>query len=130
MAEGDVAIGAFWRDNRVPSQATKEHLSPQVCGLIGQGARIVQMDGLLCRRLLRPDGGEETLHLLLPERVKEEILYQLHQNHGHRAWNGLPSSGVTGRGWPRISATGVNGVSAVYWQRTHSPGPVLVLATY
>lgn len=68
----------------MPSRAEKEQLSPQVRGLLQQWDRVVQRDGLLFRRFLRPDGGEEAFQLLLPECLKEEVLHQLHQNHGHQ----------------------------------------------
>ena len=87
LQEGDAAIGAFrhfWLDGRMPGLAEKEHLSLQVRGLIRQWDRILQRDGLLYRRLLRSDGGEEVVQLLLPECLKEEVLQQLHQNHGHQ----------------------------------------------
>lgn len=76
---GDAAIAAFWHDKQVPSQAAKEHLSPQGRGLVCRD-HIVQMDGWL----LHPDGGEEILHLL-SECVKEEILHQIHQNNAGEA---------------------------------------------
>ncbi|XP_034539554.1 uncharacterized protein LOC117812750 [Notolabrus celidotus] len=87
LQQADPAIGAFlgfWHQQRAPSQAERQELSPQVRGLVRQWDRIVQTDGLLYRRLFRPDGGEEVYQLLLPEGLKEEVLMQLHQNHGHQ----------------------------------------------
>lgn len=87
LQQADPAIGAFlhfWRQRREPSHAERQGLSPQVRGLVRQWGRVVQVGGLLYRRLFRPDGGEEVYQLLLPESLKEEVLMQLHQNHGHQ----------------------------------------------
>lgn len=87
LQKGDETISTlwhFWQEGRVPSRAEKELLTPQVLGLLRQWDQIVQRDGLLYCRLLRPDGGEELLQLLLPEYLQEEILRQLHQSHGHQ----------------------------------------------
>lgn len=36
------------------------------------------------RLVFNPDGGEETLQLILPARLKQKTLKQLHQPHGHQ----------------------------------------------
>lgn len=42
------------------------------------------MDGVLHRRTLRPNGGEEVLQVVLPAVLKQDVLTQLHQDHGHQ----------------------------------------------
>lgn len=53
-------------------------------GILRQWDRIYVVDGLLYRRVFRPDGGEEVQQLILPDCLKGEVLQQLHQNHGHQ----------------------------------------------
>ena len=87
LQHADRAIGSvlpFWSQQRVPSRAEQKKMSPRARGLIKQWDRMVQKEGLLYRRLLRSDGGEEVLQLLLPECLQEEVLQELHQNHGHQ----------------------------------------------
>lgn len=84
-ADPDIGIFLlFWLEQRLPSREEKERMSPQARGLMRQWDRVVEADGLLYRRRFRPDGGEEVHQLLLPESLKEEVLTQLHQNHGHQ----------------------------------------------
>lgn len=44
----------------------------------------MKRDELLFCQCFHPDGGEKVFELLLPECLKEKVLYQLHQNHGHQ----------------------------------------------
>lgn len=83
----DVTIKAFfhfWQQQRAPNPAEREQLSPQVRGLLRQWDRILQVDGLLVRQVFRSDGAEEVRQLLLPACLKEEVLTELHQHHGHQ----------------------------------------------
>lgn len=52
--------------------------------LVRQWDRILERDGVLHRRVFRSNGGEEVVQLLLPSVLKEEVLQQLHQGHGHQ----------------------------------------------
>ena len=85
--EADPIIGVFrqhWTSQKRPDRAERASLSPKVLELCRQWDRIVQMNGLLYRHIQRTDGGEDTYQLLLPECLKEEVLRELHQGHGHQ----------------------------------------------
>ena len=68
----------------MPSRAERENLPMSAQGMLRQWDRIHVVDGLLHRRVFRSEGGEEVQQLILPECLKEEVLQQLHQNHGHQ----------------------------------------------
>lgn len=51
--------------------------------LVKQWDRIVEKDGVLHRRVCRPKG-EEVLQLVLPVSLKNQVLQQLHNEHGHQ----------------------------------------------
>ncbi|KAL6480061.1 hypothetical protein MHYP_G00110940 [Metynnis hypsauchen] len=87
LQEADLGIGAFlpfWREQRLPSRVVREGLPARTQGLLRQWERIVAVDGLLHRRIFKPEGGEEVFQLLLPESLQEEVLHQLHDNFGHQ----------------------------------------------
>ncbi|KAJ8390423.1 hypothetical protein AAFF_G00103580, partial [Aldrovandia affinis] len=87
LQNADPVLGAFlqfWRRNRVPDKQERLTLSNPVRELVRQWNRVVEREGLLYRRTLRPDGGEEVYQLLLPVSLREEVLQQLHQGHGHQ----------------------------------------------
>ncbi|KAL6462534.1 hypothetical protein MHYP_G00289560 [Metynnis hypsauchen] len=100
LQEADLGIGAFlpfWREQRLPSRVVQEGLPARTQGLLRQWERIVAVDGLLHRRIFKPEGGEEVFQLLLPESLQEEVLHQLHDNFGHQGverTTGLRSSTV------------------------------------
>ncbi|KAK9528456.1 hypothetical protein VZT92_012615 [Zoarces viviparus] len=48
------------------------------------GDRLVDQNGVLCRRIFRPDGAVATFQLLLPAVLKNEVLTGVHQEHGHQ----------------------------------------------
>ncbi|KAL2088039.1 hypothetical protein ACEWY4_016867 [Coilia grayii] len=74
----------FWRRGRRPNAIERRQLSRPVLELVRQWDRIVEQDATLYRRVYRPDGGEDTLQVLLPKQLREEVLTQLHQGHGHQ----------------------------------------------
>ncbi|XP_077947560.1 uncharacterized protein LOC144388873 isoform X1 [Gasterosteus aculeatus] len=74
----------FWRCKHPPDKKERQALSKPVKELVRQWNRMVERDGLLYRRIHRPDGGEEIHQLLLPASLREEVLQQLHQGHGHQ----------------------------------------------
>ena len=83
----DPSIGIFyqyWRRNRGPDRAERQVLSKPVLELLRQWDRLTEVDGLLYRRIHRPDGEEGVHQLLLPEALRKDILHQLHQGHGHQ----------------------------------------------
>lgn len=44
----------------------------------------MEREGVLYRRIFRPDGREEILQVLLPSVLRAEVLRWLHQEHGHQ----------------------------------------------
>lgn len=77
-------VFVFWRRKAPPTSAERQHLSKPVMAILRQWDRLVEKDGVLLRRVFRPDGGEESLQLILPAVLKQETLNQLHQEHGHQ----------------------------------------------
>lgn len=87
LQENNPALSAFlpfWQHQRMSSRAEKETLPMSARRKMQQWDRIHVVDGLLYRRIVRPEGGEEVQQIILPECLKEEVLQQLHQNHGHQ----------------------------------------------
>lgn len=87
LQEQDPTIGPlipFWREGRVPNRAEREALSQPTRKLLREWGRLEMVNGLLYRRVFRPDGGEGWLQLLLPECLREEVLHQLHDSQGHQ----------------------------------------------
>ncbi|XP_042072601.1 uncharacterized protein LOC106632647 [Haplochromis burtoni] len=74
----------YWRRHTPPSSEERSQVPKPVMVLLRQWDRLVEKDGILYRRILRPGGGEEALQLVLPEALKPETLRQLHQDHGHQ----------------------------------------------
>ena len=73
-----------WERKERPTATERHKLSPNALVLLRQWDRLVDRDGVLYRRILRPDGGEEILQLVLPSPLKPMVLAQLHQSHGHQ----------------------------------------------
>lgn len=87
LQEMDPTIGAFlpfWQAGRMPSRVEREGLPQTTRTLLREWGRLEMVDGLLHRKVFRPDGGEAWLQLLLPECLKEEVLHQLHDAQGHQ----------------------------------------------
>lgn len=74
----------FWRRNHAPNKTERQTLSKPVRELVCQWGQVVEKEGLLYHRILRPDGGEGVYQLLLPAALRDEVLQQLHQGHGHQ----------------------------------------------
>ncbi|XP_043983719.1 uncharacterized protein LOC122837430 [Gambusia affinis] len=70
------------QDAMLPLQSSLN--APQRISFLRQWDRLVEKDGVLHRKTFRPDGAEEMLQLLLPTALKEEVLTQAHQDHGHQ----------------------------------------------
>uniref|UniRef100_A0A3P9JFB1 Gypsy retrotransposon integrase-like protein 1 n=1 Tax=Oryzias latipes TaxID=8090 RepID=A0A3P9JFB1_ORYLA len=86
LQEADPTISAFlqfWKAQKAPSSSARDKLSGLVRVLLRQWDKITSKDGLIFRKVQRPDGGEEILQLLLPMCLKE-VLQQLHDDHGHQ----------------------------------------------
>lgn len=93
----------FWRQKSPPSSEERKALSRLAVVLLRQWDRLVEIEGVLYRRVFRPDGGEEVLQVLLPAAMKQEVLTQLHQQHGHQ---GVERTGQLVRQrcyWPGMS---------------------------
>lgn len=87
MQDGDPIIGPllrFWRRGKRPLPEERRQLAKPVLTLLQQWDRLVEKEGVLYRQIFRPDGGEECYQLILPEVMKQEVLEQLHQQHGHQ----------------------------------------------
>lgn len=87
LQQQDPVIGPFlnfWHQKRSPDRLERKRLSRSVQELVRQWDRLFDQEGLLYRRFHRPDGGEEQYQLILPEALREEVLQQLHQGHGHQ----------------------------------------------
>lgn len=87
LQESDPSLSqilVFWRRGVQPTPVERRHLSKHAVVLLRQWDRLIERDGALYRRLSRPDGGEETLQLLLPSALRAQTLEQLHQGHGHQ----------------------------------------------
>lgn len=77
-------ILVYWRRQIEPTPEEKRQLPKLAMALLKQCGRLVEEEGVLHRRVHRPDGGEEILQLVLPSVLKQDILTQLHQEHGHQ----------------------------------------------
>lgn len=74
----------FWQRKERPNHNERLGLSPSALALLGQWDRLVELDGLLYRRVFRPDGGGAVYQLLLPKAMVKDVLTQVHQEHGHQ----------------------------------------------
>lgn len=77
-------ILVYWRRQVHPTPEEKRQLPKLALALLKQWDRLLEKEGVLYRRVHRPDGGEEILQLVLPSVLKQAILTQLHQEHGHQ----------------------------------------------
>lgn len=74
----------FWTQKRRPSHPERRQLSPPALALLRQWDRLVERSEILYRQVYRPDGAAVILQLLLPAALKEEVLTEVHQRHGHQ----------------------------------------------
>lgn len=87
LQEADPALGSllvFWRRGTRPTPKERLVASKRVMGFVQHWSRLVEREGVLYRRVFRPDGKEEFLQVLLPSALQTETLQQLHQDHGHQ----------------------------------------------
>lgn len=75
---------AYWRKGTRPSPMERKQLSKPAMVMLGQWDRLVEKEGVVYRKVFRPDGAEEAFQLVLPEVMKKDVLTQLHQQHGHQ----------------------------------------------
>ncbi len=74
----------FWRRQAPPTSGEYKQLVKPVVTMLRQWDRLVEQDGVMYRRVRCSDGGEETLQVILPMAMKDKVLMQLHQQHGHQ----------------------------------------------
>lgn len=82
LQEADPVIGeilGFWR-----KQEFSGPLSQAALILLRQWDRLVEKQGVIYRRIFRPDGGDEILQVVLPSVLQRDVLQGLHQEHGHQ----------------------------------------------
>ncbi|KAJ8012559.1 hypothetical protein DPEC_G00044110 [Dallia pectoralis] len=87
LQEADPTISHFlffWNRKRGPDQQERHTLSKPVLEMLRQWERMTKEEGVLYRCVSRSDGGEEGQQLVLPAKLKEEVLHQLHQGQGHQ----------------------------------------------
>ncbi|KAL0198417.1 hypothetical protein M9458_006957, partial [Cirrhinus mrigala] len=87
LQESDPDIGrvlCFWRRKSFPGGDERQSWSKGSLTVLRQWDRLVEREGVLYRRIFRPDGREEIFQVLLPSVLREEILRWLHQEHGHQ----------------------------------------------
>lgn len=87
LQDGDQDIGkiaSWWRHNSFPGAEDRQGLSRSSLTLLRQWDRLVEREGVMYRLILRPDGREEILQILLPFGLRAEVLKALHQDHGHQ----------------------------------------------
>lgn len=78
---------SFWRDQQHPTREERGRLPQRCLTLLRQWDRLIESEGVLYRKVFRPDGGEEFRQLILPAALQSEVLTQLHQQHGHQGVN-------------------------------------------
>lgn len=82
----DPVIGpllTYWKSARAPEPSEREHLSGETRELIRQWGRLEERESVLYRQIYAPDGGNKIYQLLLPQCLKQNILSNLHDHHGH-----------------------------------------------
>ncbi|RVE58875.1 hypothetical protein OJAV_G00198510 [Oryzias javanicus] len=85
QADGTIkAVLEFWRRQRRPNAGERRQLSPSVLTLLKQWDRLHEVNGVLYRQVWCPDGAEPVMQLVLPSSLKNEVLTQVHQEHGHQ----------------------------------------------
>ncbi len=74
----------FWHQKRYPTSDERKQLSPQGLVLLQQWGRLLEQAGVMYCQVARSDGGEPVLQVLLPAALKDKVLTEVHQNHGHQ----------------------------------------------
>ncbi|RXN33007.1 extracellular calcium-sensing receptor-like protein [Labeo rohita] len=74
----------LWERKTIPGREERCSLSKSALALLWQWDRLVERDGVVYRRILRLDGGEELLQVLLPCALQREVLNLLNQEYVHQ----------------------------------------------
>ncbi|KAI2645003.1 Retrovirus-related Pol polyprotein from transposon 17.6 [Labeo rohita] len=85
--EFGVEVGDYGKIQSFPSGDEgdeRRSLSKGSLTVLRQWDHLVEREGVLYRRIFRPDGREEIFQVLLLSVLREEILRWLHQEHGHQ----------------------------------------------
>lgn len=107
LQAGDTVIQevmVHWRQGTRPNPAERKNLSKLAITLLGQWDRLVEREGVLYRKVFRPDGAEEVFQLVLPAVLKNDVLTQLHQQHGHQGVERTTELVRQRCYWPGVSA--------------------------
>lgn len=108
LQEGDVLMGEtflhFWRRQTKPTKEERRQVPALVLTLLKEWDWLVEREGVLYRRIFHPDSGEECLQLVLPAVLKEDVLTQLHQDHGHQGTECTTEFVRQRCNWPGMSA--------------------------
>lgn len=94
----------FWRRQVPPKAEEGRQLSRPSLILLCPWDRFLEREGMLYRRVFRPDGGEACHQLILPIVLKSEVLTQLHQGHGHQGIERTTELVQRQCYWPGMSA--------------------------
>ena len=87
LQAADPTIGPFlrfWQGAKYPTRQERQKLPRTVLEMLRQWGRMRVEEGVLYRYISRTDGGEQVRQLVLPEALKNEVLGQLHNAHGHQ----------------------------------------------
>lgn len=95
------ALLSFLREQKLSRAEVREALPECTKVLLRQWDRI-EVGDLLYHRIHRPDGGEEICQLLLPECLKDMVLQQLHNDHGHQRIEQITELVRQRCYWPRM----------------------------
>lgn len=74
----------YWRRGEPPAAAERRKEDADVRELVRQWKKIRDRGGVLYWVIYPPDGTREVLQLLLPQSLPDEVLFALHNEHGHQ----------------------------------------------
>lgn len=75
---------AFWRQGSWPGPGQCRQLSRQALILLGQWDQLVEQEGVVYKHIFHQDEGKELLQLVLLESLRQEVLTEVQQGHGHQ----------------------------------------------
>ena len=87
LQQSDPVIGPvqkYYQEGQQPGAGERELLSRSSRALLRQWDRLTEQEGVLYRVIHTPGGGPETVQLLLPQCLQEEVLRSIHDGQGHQ----------------------------------------------
>ena len=75
---------AFWTRKQRPNKEERRSVSQSALVLLRQWDRLIERNGVMYRRVFRPDGAEGVFQLLVPAVLRTDVLTEVHQGHGHQ----------------------------------------------